>query len=67
MGTEFYYPHTANRATRSDWENSGGQDMRQVARAKARAALQTASPPLIPNEVDDQLRAEFNILLPRDL
>jgi trimethylamine--corrinoid protein Co-methyltransferase len=66
MGTEFYYPHTADRATRSDWESSGSQDMRQVARAKAKAVLQTASPPLIPQEVDDQLRTEFNILLPRD-
>jgi trimethylamine--corrinoid protein Co-methyltransferase len=65
MSTEFYYPHTADRTTRSDWESSGGQDMRQVARTKAKAALQTASPPLIPNEVDDQLRTEFNILLPR--
>jgi trimethylamine--corrinoid protein Co-methyltransferase len=67
MSTEFYYPHTADRTTRSDWENSGSQDMRQVARTKAKAVLQTASPPLIPNEVDDQLRTEFNILLPRDL
>jgi trimethylamine--corrinoid protein Co-methyltransferase len=67
MGSEFYYPHTADRTTRSDWEKNGGQDMRQVARAQAKAILQTTPSPLIANEIDRQVRAEFNILLPHDL
>jgi trimethylamine--corrinoid protein Co-methyltransferase len=67
MGSEFYYPHTADRTTRSDWENNGGQDMRQVARAQAKAILQTTPSSLITDEIDQQIRAEFNILLPRDL
>jgi trimethylamine---corrinoid protein Co-methyltransferase len=64
MESEFYYPHTANRATRSDWEAAGALDMREEARRQARERLQTRDPAVIPAAVDRQLRQEFNILLP---
>jgi trimethylamine---corrinoid protein Co-methyltransferase len=65
MESEFYYPHTADRATRHDWEAAGAPDMRQRARHQARELLQTSYPAVIAADVDRQLRQEFNILLPR--
>ncbi|HEX6387588.1 MAG TPA: trimethylamine methyltransferase family protein [Anaerolineae bacterium] len=67
MTSEYHYPQTADRATRSDWEAAGGLDMREAARRKARAILKRSFPQIISENVDRQLRAEFNILLPREV
>jgi len=67
MGSEFQYPHTADRGTRADWEKAGSLDMRQRARQEARKILRSYFPPIISDEVDLRLRQEFNILLPRSL
>jgi trimethylamine--corrinoid protein Co-methyltransferase len=67
MSTEYHYPHTADRATRQNWEEAGGLDMRERARRQARDILTTSFPTVIPAEVDAQLRREFNILLPREV
>jgi trimethylamine--corrinoid protein Co-methyltransferase len=67
MTTEYYYPHTADRATRSDWEAAGAPDMRQQARRRANHTLKTFFPEIISAEIDKQLRSEFNILLPHEL
>lgn len=64
MLSEYYYPHTADRATRSDWENEGGLDMREAARRKARERLRRDFPKVLSEEVDEKVRAAFNILLP---
>ena len=65
MNTEYYYPHTADRATRADWEAKGSLDMRERARQQAREILGRHYPALIPDAVDAELRQSFNILLPR--
>lgn len=67
MNSEYHYPHTANRATRSDWENEGAIDMRERARRRAQDTLRTFFPDIVPDEVDRQLRGEFNIRLPREV
>jgi trimethylamine--corrinoid protein Co-methyltransferase len=67
MTTEFHYPHTADRATRADWESAGGLDMRERARRRAVERLGSHYPEIIPAELDQTLRGEFNILLPREL
>lgn len=67
MQSEYHYPHTADRGTRKDWEATGSQDMRQRARDKAREVLKSQFPQLIPPALDQQLRQEFNILLPREV
>lgn len=64
MNEEFHYPHTADRSTRADWEAAGALDMRERARRQARETLRNVFPAIVPPEVDAQLRAEFNILLP---
>jgi trimethylamine--corrinoid protein Co-methyltransferase len=66
MTSEFQYPHTADRATRADWEAAGSLDMRERARRRAREVLQSHYPEVIPLPVDRVLREEFNILLPRE-
>jgi trimethylamine--corrinoid protein Co-methyltransferase len=65
MNTEYHYPHTANRASRADWEAAGALDMREHARRQARETLTSFFPKVIPAQLDRQIREEFNILLPR--
>lgn len=67
MNTEYLYPHTADRATRANWEAAGALDMRERARLQARQVLRTSFPQIVPEEVDQRLRSEFNILLPREI
>jgi trimethylamine--corrinoid protein Co-methyltransferase len=67
MNSEYYYPHTADRATRANWQQAGGLDMRETARRQARETLNTAFPAVIPPEVDSQLRQEFDLKLPPEV
>ena len=67
MNDEYYYPHTADRRSRGDWEEAGARDMRDLARQKARELLTTEWPTHIPDEVDARVRAEFDIRLPREV
>ena len=67
MNSEYYYPHTADRSTRADWEAAGSLDMRERARVQAREVLRTHYPELIAPEVDEEIREAFNILLAREV
>ncbi len=67
MNSEYYYPHTADRATRADWEAKGSLDMRARARQQAREILRTRYPAPLPAAVDAELRQSFNILLPKEV
>ena len=67
MNTEYIYPHTADRNTRTVWEEAGALDMRERARLKAREMLRTSFPPIVSEEIDQKLRSEFNLLLPREV
>ncbi len=67
MRTEYYYPHTGDRANRDKWERAGALDMRERAKAQARELLRTQWPTHISDELDARLRVEFEILLPREV
>jgi trimethylamine--corrinoid protein Co-methyltransferase len=67
MKSEYRYPHTSDRSDRADWEQAGSLDMRERARIRARELLDTQWPTHIPDEVDARVRAEFDILLPREV
>jgi trimethylamine--corrinoid protein Co-methyltransferase len=67
MGNEYRYPHTGDRLSREDWERNGALDMRERAKIKARELLNSEWPTHIPDELDTRIRAEFEILLPREL
>ncbi|MCB9007602.1 MAG: trimethylamine methyltransferase family protein [Ardenticatenaceae bacterium] len=64
MNSEFYYPHTADRQSRDNWQADGGLDMRQAARRKAKKLLKTHRPDPLPPPIDNAIRERFNILLP---
>ena len=63
MQSEYYYPHTADRQRRADWEADGAQDMWERARRKARKILKEHRPAPIPPEIDTVIRERFEILL----
>ncbi len=67
MNSEYYYPHTGNRARREDWEMAGGLDMRDRARARAREILDSHHPGHFDADTDAAIRERFEILLPPDL
>lgn len=64
MQSDFLYPDVSDRRTPTEWEASGGLDMRARARDRAREILATKKPSHIPPGVDADLRAEFDIRLP---
>ena len=66
MTTEYYYPHTADRKRRDDWELEGGLDMWEQARRKVRHILKIHKPDPIPPEVDAAIRERFEIVLPKE-
>jgi trimethylamine--corrinoid protein Co-methyltransferase len=64
MSTEYYYPHTADRDRRGEWEERGALDMRERARRRARDILATHHPAPIDPAVDRAIRDKFRIVLP---
>ncbi|GAB4446566.1 MAG: trimethylamine methyltransferase family protein [Anaerolineae bacterium] len=67
MRREYYYPHTADRARRDEWQAKGGLDMRARARERAREILTTHRPAPIDPAVDAAIHRRFDILLPPEL
>jgi trimethylamine--corrinoid protein Co-methyltransferase len=67
MSSEYYYPHTADRAKREDWELAGALDMRERARKKAREILASHQPKPLSPETDHAIRERFDIRLPVEL
>jgi len=63
MHSEYYYPHSADRRRRRDWEEDGSLDMWEVARRQARHILATHRPTPLPPEVDAAIRQRFTILI----
>lgn len=62
MHTEFYYPHTADRQNRDNWQADGGLDMWEAARRKTRHILDTHVPTPIDPDIDKAIRERFEIL-----
>lgn len=67
MNTEYYYPHTADRLRRDDWEEKGSLDMRQRARQRAQEILDSYQPQRIDANIDAAIRNRFEIVLPPEL
>jgi trimethylamine--corrinoid protein Co-methyltransferase len=64
MNSEYYYPHTADRQGREDWEEAGGVNMWERARQRAWHILANHQPEPFPTEIDAAIRKRFDILLP---
>lgn len=54
---EHYLPRLFDRTTFDTWMGSGGRDIREVARERARQILATHEPTPLPKEVDTELQA----------
>ena len=65
MQSDFLYPGIADRRTIDEWQESGARDIRDVAMEKTGEILGSYFPTHIPRDIDQQLRARFNIQLPR--
>lgn len=66
MKTYYLYPEIADRCSISEWQDAGARDARDVARDKVCSNLAYHYPSHIPEEVDQKLRENFNIILPRE-
>jgi trimethylamine--corrinoid protein Co-methyltransferase len=64
MRSEFFFPKLSDRELREDWEAQGALDARQRANAIARAILEEHKPEPIPPEIDAEIRAHFDIVVP---
>jgi trimethylamine--corrinoid protein Co-methyltransferase len=66
MESDYVYPQIADRQPPDAWLEAGGEDMLQRGRAQARQILAEHHPSYLPRALDDDLRARFDILVPRD-
>jgi trimethylamine--corrinoid protein Co-methyltransferase len=66
MKTDFHYPQIADRSTPAEWEDNGQRSIRDVALQQTREILATHFPKHIDAAMDDRLRAQFDISLPRE-
>jgi len=64
MRSEFFFPKLSDRELREDWEAQGSLDARQRANAIAREILDEHQPEPIPAEIDAEIRAQFDIVMP---
>lgn len=63
MHSEYNYPLLYDRKSRNDWKDAGSLTVEQRATAEAKAILENHYPVVFSEQVDSQIRAEFNILL----
>jgi trimethylamine--corrinoid protein Co-methyltransferase len=64
MRSEFFFPKLSDRELREDWEAQGALDARQRANAFARSILAEHQPEPIAPEIDAEIRAKFDIVMP---
>lgn len=65
MKSDYLYPELADRRSINEWEGNGARDVREAARDTVRRILAEHYPSHIDPAVDDKLRENFNIVLPR--
>ena len=64
MESDFLYPDIADRRSFAEWQADGGQELREMARTRARQILETHHPAHLSAGTDAQLRAALDIRLP---
>lgn len=65
MKTDYLYPEIADRRSINEWEKAGARDARDMARDTVRKVLAEHYPSHIPDQIDAQLRDNYNIILPK--
>ena len=66
MERDYVYPEIGDRSTPLEWEEQGAEDVREPAKRRVREILCNEYPDHIDPKADEQIRAKFNILLPRE-
>jgi trimethylamine--corrinoid protein Co-methyltransferase len=66
MESDYYYPIIGDRNSPSVWEENGSKDIRERAKEKVRSILSSHYPTHISEELDQKLRSNFKVLLPRE-
>jgi trimethylamine--corrinoid protein Co-methyltransferase len=64
MESEYLYPELADRASRDEWQDAGGGDILEAARARVREILSGHYPSYIDRAADARIREDFEIHLP---
>lgn len=62
---EYFVPLIADKEERMQWESAGSLDGRERARQRAKEIMAQPYQNLIPEDVDQEIRQRFEILLPR--
>ena len=65
MRSDFLYPQIANRQLIGEWQDSGGPELIEIAHTKVREILGSHYPKHIKQMLDQQIRENCNILLPK--
>ncbi len=65
MQSDYVYPEVGNRLTPAEWMELGSKNVNEPARARVQEILDTHFPQHVSEELDDRLREDFEILLPR--
>jgi trimethylamine--corrinoid protein Co-methyltransferase len=66
MQKEYVYPQIANRMSPKEWVEAGRPDIVSTATRRKREILRTHHPDYLPRAIDDQIRAQHDIRLPRE-
>jgi trimethylamine---corrinoid protein Co-methyltransferase len=67
MQKDYVYPGIGNRMSPKEWNEAGKPDLIKQAAKKKDKILSTHFPQYIPEDIDDKIRANHNILLDRAL
>ncbi len=65
MKSEYLYPSLADRRSADEWERDGAMDIRTRAKETVRKILGSHYPDHIDPAIDEAIRNQFNIILPR--
>ncbi len=67
MQKDYIYPDIGDRTSPKEWAEAGKPDLIVNARAKVDDILSTHYPRHISDDMDNQIREKFNVILPREL
>ena len=67
MQKEYVYPLVANRMSPKEWVEAGRPDLLETATRRKNEILSTYHPDYLPREIDDVLRRDHRIFLPREV
>ena len=67
MRSEYEYPSLSDRSTPGEWEAAGSKDIRQQAGERVKSIMSTHYPEYIDPAIDEKIREQFPILLPKNV